>query len=33
HEQPIDTLHPTLAGYDVVAVSVDAASLIRLRTR
>jgi sugar-phosphatase len=33
HEQPIDTQHPTLAGYDVVAVSVDAASLIRLRTR
>jgi len=31
HEQPIDTPHATLAGYDLVRVEVDADSLIRLQ--
>jgi len=33
HEQPIETAHAMLAGFDVVAVSVDAANLIRLCPR
>ncbi|MNY72325.1 hypothetical protein D3C86_2108530 [compost metagenome] len=31
HEQPIETLHGTLASYDMVAASVDADGLIRLQ--
>ena len=31
HEQPIETLHGTLAGYDMVVASVDAGGLIRLQ--
>ncbi|MGZ9739485.1 HAD-IA family hydrolase [Pseudomonas sp. GNP012] len=31
HEQPIETLHGTLVGYDRVAASVDADGLIRLQ--
>ncbi|BCX69178.1 MULTISPECIES: HAD-IA family hydrolase [Pseudomonas] len=32
HEQPIETGHATLTGYDVVAANVDSVGLIRLHT-
>ncbi|MNJ05802.1 hypothetical protein D3C73_1673740 [compost metagenome] len=31
HEQPIETAHGTLVGYDRVVASVDADGLIRLQ--